>query len=87
MLEISGSNPSKHQKSPPLQHSAIYKKKTPWPESASDRRLSAKLVPLFAERERCVVSAMDPHDCILGFLDQTQATVKSQLLYHQDAAS
>jgi hypothetical protein len=42
-------------------------KKTLWPESASelhrlsDYRLSAKLVPTFAGRRRCVVSATDPH--------------------------
>jgi hypothetical protein len=40
------------------------KKKTPWPDFASeynrDRRLSAKLVPSFAERELHVVSVTDP---------------------------
>jgi hypothetical protein len=42
------------------------KLKTPWPESASelyrlsDRRLSAKLVPTFAERGCHVVSVTDP---------------------------
>jgi hypothetical protein len=35
----------------------------------SDLRLSAKLVPIFADRGRRVVSATDPHGCILGFLD------------------
>jgi hypothetical protein len=40
---------------------------TPWPESAnelyrpSDRRLSAKLVPTFADRGSHVVSVMDPY--------------------------
>jgi hypothetical protein len=43
------------------------------PESASelhrlsDRRLSAKLVPIFADRECHVVSVTDPHGRILGF--------------------
>jgi hypothetical protein len=50
------------------------RKKTPWPESAnelyrpSDRRLSAKLVPTFADRGCHVVSVTDPYGCILGFL-------------------
>jgi hypothetical protein len=47
---------------------------TPWPESASalyrlsDRRLSAKFVPAFANRGCHVVSATDPHGCIIRFL-------------------
>jgi hypothetical protein len=42
------------------------KEQTPWPESAnelyrpSDRRLSAKSVPTFADRGCCVVSTTDP---------------------------
>jgi hypothetical protein len=46
-------------------------KQTPWPESASelyrpcDRRLSAKLVPTFANRGCRVVSASDPYSLIL----------------------
>jgi hypothetical protein len=42
-------------------------KNTPWPESAnelyqpSDRRLSAKLVPTFADRRCHVVSVTDPY--------------------------
>jgi hypothetical protein len=50
--------------------------KTSWPASASklyrpsDRRLWAKLVPTFADRECRVVSAADPHGRILGFLDR-----------------
>jgi hypothetical protein len=53
------------------------RKKTPWPESASelyrpsDRRLSAKLVPTFANRGCYVVSVTDPYGRILGFLDQS----------------
>jgi hypothetical protein len=49
---------------------------TPWPWSESelyrpsDRRLSAKLVPTFADRVCRVVSATDPYGRILGFLDQ-----------------
>jgi hypothetical protein len=48
-------------------------KQTPWPESMSelyrpsDRRLSAKFVPAFADRGCHVVSAMD----LLGFLDRS----------------
>jgi hypothetical protein len=54
--------------------------KTPWPESASelylpsDRRLSAKLVPTFADRRCRVVSATDPYGRIVGFLDQEMGT-------------
>jgi hypothetical protein len=53
----------------------FYHKKTPWPESASklyrssDRRLSAKLVPTFADRGCHVVSVMYPYGRILGFPD------------------
>jgi hypothetical protein len=53
------------------------KQQTPWPESASelywpsDRRLSAKLVPTFADRRCRVVSAADPNCRIFGFLDQS----------------
>jgi hypothetical protein len=39
-----------------------------WP---SNRCLSAKLVPTFADRECRVVSALDPYGHILGFLDQS----------------
>jgi hypothetical protein len=52
------------------------KTKTTWPESASelhrpsDRRLSAKLVPIFADRGCHVVSVTDPYGRILGFLDR-----------------
>jgi hypothetical protein len=53
-------------------------KKTPWPESASelyrpsDRRLSAKLSPNFADRRCHVVSVTDPYGRILGFLDRSR---------------
>jgi hypothetical protein len=47
-----------------------------WPESAIElyrpsgrRRLSAKLVPTFADIECCVVSTTDLYDRILGFLN------------------
>jgi hypothetical protein len=49
---------------------------TPWPESASelyrlsDRRLSAKIVPTFANRGSHVVSVMDPYGRIVDFLDR-----------------
>jgi hypothetical protein len=51
---------------------------TPWPWSASElnrlrsRRLSAKLVPTFADRGCHVVSVTDSHGCILGFLDRSR---------------
>jgi hypothetical protein len=49
-----------------------------WPYSAcelyrpSNRRLSAKLVPTFADRGCRVVSATDPHGRILDFLDRSR---------------
>jgi hypothetical protein len=48
---------------------------TPWSQSASEifwlsnRCLSAKLVPNFADRGCCVISMMDPYGRILRFLD------------------
>jgi hypothetical protein len=51
-------------------------KETPWLESASDlyrpndRRLTAKLVPTFADRGCHVVSVTDPYGRILGFLNR-----------------
>jgi hypothetical protein len=54
------------------------KKQTPWPESASepyrpnDHRLSAELVPTFADRGCHVVSATDPCGRNLGFLDRSR---------------
>jgi hypothetical protein len=47
-------------------------KQTPWPESASDRRLSAKLVPISAGRGCREVSTTDPHGRILDFLDRSR---------------
>jgi hypothetical protein len=53
-------------------------KKTPWSESAnelyrpSDRRLSAKWLPTFADRRCHVVSVTDPYGRILGFLDRSR---------------
>jgi hypothetical protein len=55
-----------------------YKKKTPWCESASeiyrpsDRRLSAKSLPTFADRGCHVVSVTDPYGRILCFLDRSR---------------
>jgi hypothetical protein len=52
-------------------------KQTPWSESArelyrpSDRRLSAKWLPTFADRGCHVVSVTDPYGRILGFLDRS----------------
>jgi hypothetical protein len=52
-------------------------KKTPWSESASelyrlsDRRLSAKWLPTFADRGCHVVSVTDPYGRILGFLNKS----------------
>jgi hypothetical protein len=51
---------------------------TQWQDSASepyrssDRRLSAKLVPTFSDRECHVVSVMDPSGRIFGFLDRSR---------------
>jgi hypothetical protein len=56
----------------------LAKNETPWPESASelyrpsDRRLSAKLVPTFADRGCHLVSMADPYGRILGFLDRSR---------------
>jgi hypothetical protein len=53
-------------------------KKTPWSESASelyrqsDRRLSAKGLPTFADRQCHVVSVTDPYGRILTFLDRSR---------------
>jgi hypothetical protein len=53
-------------------------KKTPWSESASelrrpsDRRLSAKWLPTFADKGCHVVSVTDPYGRILGFLDRSR---------------
>jgi hypothetical protein len=54
------------------------KKKTPWSESASElyrpsnRRLSAKWLPTFADGGCHVVSVTDPYGRILGFLDRSR---------------
>jgi hypothetical protein len=53
-------------------------KQAPWPKSASelyqpsDRVLSAKLVPTFADKEFHVFSVMYPCGRILGFIDQSR---------------
>jgi hypothetical protein len=53
-------------------------KQASWPESASelyqpsDRRLSAKLVPTFADIGCHVVSTTVPYGLILGFLDRSR---------------
>jgi hypothetical protein len=53
-------------------------KQTPWSESASelyrpsDRRLSAKWLPTFADRVWHVVSVTDPYGRILDFLDRSR---------------
>jgi hypothetical protein len=52
--------------------------KIPWPESASelyrmsDRCLSARLLPTFADRRCRVVSVTDPYGRILRFLDRSR---------------
>jgi hypothetical protein len=66
-----------HSEKPPDVHILKSLQKAPWPESASElhraseRRLSAKLEPTFAER-RCVFSAADPYGRNLGFLDRSR---------------
>jgi hypothetical protein len=53
-------------------------KKTPWSESVSelyrpsDRCLSAKWLPTFADKGWHVVSVTDPYGRILGFLDRSR---------------
>jgi CBS-domain-containing membrane protein len=53
-------------------------KQTPWSESASelyqpsDRHLSAKWLPTFADKGCHVVSVTDPYGRILGFLDRSR---------------
>jgi hypothetical protein len=57
-------------------------KQTPWPESASelyrpsDRCLSAKWLPTFADKGCHVVSVMDPYGRILDFLDSRYFSIK-----------
>jgi hypothetical protein len=57
---------------------ATHKKKTPWSESVSelyrpsDRCLSTKSLPTFADRRCQVVSVTDPYGRILGFLDRSR---------------
>jgi hypothetical protein len=59
--------------------------KTPWHESASelhrprDRRLSAKLVPTFANTGCHMVSVTDPYGRIVGFLDRLMHVIKWKL--------
>jgi hypothetical protein len=59
---------------PPL----LKQKQTPWPESEnelhrpSDRLLSTKLVPTFADRRCHVVSVTDLYGRILGFQDRSR---------------
>jgi hypothetical protein len=38
----------------------------------SDRRLSAKLVPTFADRWGHMVNMTDPYGCILDFVDRSR---------------
>jgi hypothetical protein len=58
--------------------SFLTKKQTPWSESVSelyqpsDRRLSAKWLPTFADRGCHVVSVTDPYGSILDFLDRSR---------------
>jgi hypothetical protein len=58
---------------------------TPWSESASelfrpsDRRLSAKWLPTFADRGCHVVSVTDPYGRILDFLSSSSSVVLTRL--------
>jgi hypothetical protein len=58
----------------------IYKQ-TPWPQSvielyrSSDRRLSAKLVPTFADRGCHVIRVTGPYGRIQGFVDREEICV------------
>jgi hypothetical protein len=67
-------------------------KKTQCPESASelyrpsDRRLSAKLLPTFADRGCHVVSVTDPYVSIVGFLDRSRYFFfQAALIYTHEA--
>jgi hypothetical protein len=68
------------------------KKKTAWPEFASelyrtsDRRLLAKLMPTFAVRGCCVIRTTDPYGRILGFLDRSRYFVFQAALQFYYAA-
>jgi hypothetical protein len=61
-----------------MKKKAQTKKQTRWSGSASelyrpsDRRLSAKRLPTFADRGCHVVSVTDPYGRILGFLDRSR---------------
>jgi hypothetical protein len=55
-----------------LYNTKYFKERTPWSESASDRRLSVKLVPTFVDRGCHVVSVTDPYGRILGFEDRSR---------------
>jgi hypothetical protein len=46
--------------------------KTSWPESTSDRSMSAKIVPSFAARGCHKISVTDLYSCILGFLERSR---------------
>jgi hypothetical protein len=62
-------------------------KQTPWPDSMSKlnrpsvHRLSAKLVPTFADRRCHVVSVTDPYGRILDFLDRSHYFQVATRLY------
>jgi hypothetical protein len=66
--------------------SNISKNKIPWSESASelyrpsDRRLSAKRLPTFADRGCHVVSVKDPSSRIVDFLDRSRYFSIKELL-------
>jgi hypothetical protein len=67
-------------------------KKTPWSESASeiyrpsDRRLSAKRLPTFADIGYRVVSVTNPYGRILDFLDRSRYFyIKYLLSYTHEA--
>jgi hypothetical protein len=50
------------------------------PTRPSDRRLSAKLVPTFADRGCCIVSTTDPYGRILGFLGRECRNIDTNVL-------
>jgi hypothetical protein len=61
-------------------------KQTPWPESQSDRRLSTKLVPTFADIRCRVVSATNPSSCLL-FRTQLYRFVRTSQQTHYVSAT
>jgi CBS-domain-containing membrane protein len=78
IAHVASSAPAWAEQIPPTRSRIAVNKQTPRPEFVSelfrpsDRGLSAKLVPTFADRGCHVVSVTDPYGRILGFLDRSR---------------